>query len=350
MTSRHLVVDLFSNVPHMRLPLPVADQIVAMCPTSWRVTVVQSATVSGGDGTNTVSDETLAAVQDAEAYYGFGAPAAMLDAAPHMRWVHSAAAGVGASITPTLRARAAADPPVVFTNSAGLYGEPMADTILAGVLHFVRGLDVAVRQQAAARWEQRRFADGETEARELEDYRVLVVGAGGIGSAVARRFTALGVTCTGVRRRPELGVPPGFAAVVGPDDLDAALAAADILVIAAPATSSTQLLLDARRVALLPAGAIVVNVARGGLVEDEPLRAALDAGRLRGAVLDVFHTEPLPAESPWWQHPRVLITPHVSGVSPRRYWARALALFEDNWQRWIAGDPLRNVVDLDAGY
>ena len=347
---RHLVVDLMSNVPHMRLPDAVADQVKASCLPGWRMTVVQSPTVSGGDGTNTVSAETLAAVADAEAYYGFGAPPAMLEAAPAMRWVHSAAAGVGASITPVLRRRVAASAPLVFTNSAGLYGEPMADTIVAGVLHFVRGLDAAVRLQAESRWVQRVFAEGETEARELDDYRVLVVGAGGIGSAVARRFSALGLHCTGVRRRPEQGLPPGFAAVVGPAGLDDALTRADILVIAAPATADTQLLLDARRVALLPAGAIVVNVARGGLVEDEPLRAALDAGRLRGAVLDVFHTEPLPVESPWWQHPRVLITPHVSGVSPRRYWARALELFTDNWRRFAAGEPLRNVVDLDAGY
>jgi phosphoglycerate dehydrogenase-like enzyme len=102
--------------------------------------------------------------------------------------------------------------------------------------------------------------------------------------------------------------------------------------------------------ALLPAGAIVVIVARGGLVADEALLEALDAGRIRGAVLDVFHTEPLPPFSPYWQHSRVLVTPHVSGVSPRRQWARALALFEDNWRRWVAGSPLRNVVDLDAGY
>ncbi|HYW32837.1 MAG TPA: NAD(P)-dependent oxidoreductase, partial [Gemmatimonas sp.] len=173
---------------------------------------------------------------------------------------------------------------------------------------------------------------------------------GGIGSAVARRFTALGCSCTGVRRRPELGIPEGFSAIGGPDDLDRLLPDADVVVVAAPLTEASHATLDGRRLALLPDGAIVVNVARGGLIDDGALLVALGSGRLRGAVLDVFGTEPLPADSPYWQAPRVLITPHVSGVSPRRQWTRALDLFEDNWRRWVADRPLRNVVDLDAGY
>jgi phosphoglycerate dehydrogenase-like enzyme len=144
-------------------------------------------------------------------------------------------------------------------------------------------------------------------------------------------------------------VPDGFASIAGPDDLDRLLPEADVVVVAAPLTEQSAAMLDAGRLALLPPGAIVVNVARGALIDDAALVAALDNG-LRGAVLDVFSTEPLPADSPYWRHPRVLVTPHVSGVSPRRQWIRALDLFEDNWQRWAAGVPLRNVVDLDAGY
>ena len=92
-----------------------------------------------------------------------------------------------------------------------------------------------------------------------------------------------------------------------------------------------------------------MNAARGALVADEALLDALHRHQLRGAVLDVFNTEPLPVDNPYWQHPRVLVTPHVSGVSPQQ-WRRGLELFEDNWRRWHAGTPLRNVVDLDAGY
>ncbi len=342
---RHLVVDLMSSAPHQRLPEWAAERLIREAPPGWRVTIVSAPSISAGDGTNRVSTETIAAIADAEAFYGFGTPPELLEAAPMLRWAHSAAAGVGGSITPALRAH-----PVVLTNSAGLYAEGMADTTLAGVLHFVRGLDVAVRQQAASRWDQQPFVSGPTAVSELDELRILVVGAGGIGSAVARRFSALGCACVGIRRRPDLGIPEGFVRVAGPDALDAELTGADVVVIAAPQTRATTALLDARRLALLPAGAIVVNVARGGLVADEALLEALDAGRLRGAVLDVFSSEPLPPASPYWQHPSVLVTPHVSGVSPRRQWARALALFEDNWRRWVAGEPLRNVVDLDAGY
>ncbi len=345
---RRLVVDLQSTSPHMRVPPWAAERITAAAPNGWDVVHIASPSKSIGSGSNMASVETLAAIAGAEAYLGYGVPAGLLQAAPQLRWVHSAAAGVGASVSPELRASG-----VVFTNSAGVYGEPMADTVLAGVLHFVRGLDFAVRQQAASSWNQLPFIHrgvGErADVRELADHRVLIVGTGGIGTAVARRFSALGCRCVGVRRRPELGAPDGFARVVGADGLDTELPDADVLVLAAPLTGGSAALLDARRLALLPAGAIVVNVARGALVSDDALLDALNRNHVRGAVLDVFNMEPLPVDNPYWQHSKVLVTPHVSGVSPQ-HWRRVLELFEDNWRRWQAGTPLRNVVDLDAGY
>ncbi len=332
----------------MRVPLWAAERISAAAPDGWEVVHIAAPSTSIGSGTNTPSDETLAAIAQAEGYLGYGVPAGLLRAAPLLRWAHSAAAGVGASVTPELRASG-----VIFTNSAGVYGEPMADTVLAGVLHFVRGLDFAVRHQAASTWNQLPFLHGgvsePADVRELAELRVLIVGAGGIGTAVARRFSALGCECVGIRRRPALGAPEGFARVVGVDGLDAELPGADVLVLAAPLTGGSTALLDAARLALLPAGAIVVNVARGALVSDEALLDGLTRHHLRGAVLDVFNTEPLPADNPFWRHPKVLVTPHVSAVSPQQ-WRRGLELFEDNWRRWQAGGPLRNVVDLDAGY
>ena len=345
MSERHLVVDLMSTVPHMRMPSWVADQLRKDVLDGWRLTVIASPSVSVGSGLNAASDETMLAIVDAEAYFGYGVPEALIEAAPRLKWAHSMAAGVGGSISAAMRARE-----IVFTNSAGQYGEGIADTVLGGVIHFLRGLDIAVRQQAASRWDQTTFPLESTRLREINECRVLVVGAGGIGSAVARRFSALGCTCVGIRRRPELGKQPGFSRVAGPEALETELRAADVVVLSAPSTESTYELLDGRRLALLPTGAIVVNVARGSLIAEESLVEALDTGRIRGAVLDVFGTEPLPPDSVWWHHPRVLITPHVSGVSPRRQWERALELFEDNWRRWATGDPLRNVVDLDAGY
>lgn len=342
---RKLVVDLQSSAPTMALTTTGAERLRGAAPDGWRVHVLDSVTDSSGDGTNTVSDETLLAVSDAEVYFGYGLPAPLVAAAPRLKWAHSASAGVGKSITPELLSAG-----LVFTNSAGVYAEAMADSVLAGVMYFVRGLDFAVRLQAEARWDKSAFHAEQSPMREVADLRVLVIGAGGIGSAVARRFTALGAECTGIRRRPELGVPDGFRYVHGMDRLDELLSAADLLVLAAPLTALSRGVMDTRRLALLPPGAVVVNVARGALVDEDALHESLVSGHVRGAYLDVFRHEPLPESHPFWRDPRVLITPHVSGVSPARHWGRALSLFEDNWRRYVAGEPLRNVVDPTAGY
>ncbi|MEP6764921.1 MAG: NAD(P)-dependent oxidoreductase [Gemmatimonadaceae bacterium] len=163
-------------------------------------------------------------------------------------------------------------------------------------------------------------------------------------------LSALGSRCYGVRRRPELGIPAGFENVVGFDEMQSILPFGDIAVITAPLTPATRKLMDAKRLALLPDGAIVVNVARGALLDEEALLCELDSERLRGAALDVFEGEPLQADSPFWKHPRVLVTPHVSGVSPERHWDRTLTLFEENWRLWSEGKALRNIVDAESGY
>lgn len=342
---KKLVVDLHSSAPTMALPADGAERLRKAAPHGWQVHVVRAATDSSGDGTNQASEETLTEVADAQVYFGYGLSADVVAAAARLEWAHSASAGVGKSITPELLSAG-----LLFTNSAGVYAEAMADSVLAGVLHFVRGMDFAVRLQAESVWDKQAFQTLEWPLREVADLRVLVIGAGGIGSAVARRLTALGATCTGIRRRPELGVPDGFRYVHGPDRVDEQLEAADLVVLAAPLTALSRGVMDARRLALLPHGAVVVNVARGALIEEDALLDSLAKGRLRGVYLDVFRREPLPAIHPLWRDPRVLITPHVSGVSPARHWGRALSLFEDNWRRFVAGEPLRNVVDPSAGY
>src|SRR4030095_2366950 len=128
------------------------------------------------------------------------------------------------------------------------------------------------------------------------------------------------------------------------------LAHADIVVLTTPLTPSTGTLLTSARLDCLPVGAIVVNVARGALLDESALIDRLDRGTLRGAVLDVFREEPLPPSSPLWGFRQVLLTPHVAAISPRRFWERELELFLDNWARSRRGDPLRNLVDKDAGY
>ena len=329
----------------MKIPAWGAQRLQERVRDGWEVVVIKSPTMSRGEGTNQVSEETLEAVKTAEAYFGYGVSAELLAAAPNLKWAHSASAGVGGSLTPLLTERG-----IVFTNGAGVYAEGMADSVLAGAMHFVRGLDVAVRQQVEGKWDPAPWMDPNWRIREVADCRVVVVGAGGIGSAVARRFSALGSRCYGVRRRPELGIPVGFEMVVGFGEMESILPLGDIAVITAPLTPATQKLMDAKRLALLPDGAIVVNVARGALLDEAALLRELDSERLRGAALDVFDGEPLTADSPFWKHPRVLVTPHVSGVSPGRHWDRTLTLFEDNWRSWSEGNALRNIVDAEAGY
>jgi phosphoglycerate dehydrogenase-like enzyme len=239
---------------------------------------------------------------------------------------------------------------VVLTNSAGIHGPPIGEFVVAGVLHFLRGLDVAIAQQRRGVWDKSFFVADDSPLREVSQCRVLILGAGGLGSEAARRLTALGATCTGVRRRPALGTPPGFARVVGPEALETELPAADVLVLAAPLTADTTELMTRERLELLPRNAIVVNVARGALVDEEALTDLLAAGRLRGAVLDVFRKEPLASTSRLWHLANALVVPHVSPVSPGRFWPRQLDLFLDNWRRYLAGQPLRNLVDKQAGY
>jgi phosphoglycerate dehydrogenase-like enzyme len=345
MTSRTLVVDLRSRTPAFRLPDDVAAQLVHATPAGWETQVVQADTESAGDGSRNPSEESCRAIAGAEVYLGFGMPRPLWRAATKLRWVHTASAGVASLLFPEM---VASD--VALTNSAGLYGPPIADHVLAGVMHLLRAFDVAGTLQRSAAWDSARFGTAAAPVREVSESRVLVVGAGGIGAEVARRFSALGAPVTGVRRNPDKGVPPGFHRVVGPAALDAELPSADVLVLTAPFTPETRALLTAGRLALLPAGAIVCNVARGALVDEPALIEALQNGRLRGAVLDVFSGEPLASDSPLWHLPQVLLTPHVSGVSPHLFWGRLSALFLDNWTRYRAGDPLRNLVDKHAGY
>jgi phosphoglycerate dehydrogenase-like enzyme len=343
--SRTLVVDLRSRTPAFRLPDEVAEQLVAATPVGWRTDVVQADTESAGDGSQEPSAESRRAIADAEIYLGFGMPNALWSAATRLCWIHSASAGVASLLFPAMLAS-----DVALTNSAGIYGEPIAEHVLAGVLFFLRSFDVAGALQRRAEWNSAIFGTGAAPIREVSECRVLVVGAGGIGTGVARRFSALGATVTGIRRNPDRGTPPGFHRVTGPAALDAELPSADVLVLAAPLTPETRTLLTRERLALLPPGAIVSNIGRGALVDERALAAALLSGRLRGAALDVFEREPLASDSPLWHLPQVLHTPHVAGVSPRLFWDRLSALFLDNWTRYRAGDPLRNLVDKHAGY
>lgn len=343
--SRRLVVDLAATSENWALTPAGERRLLDEAPPGWDVHVVRAATSSDGDGPPRPSDEVIAAIADAEVYFGFGIPRVLFLEAKQLRWVHSAAAGVGSALHPEM---AASD--VLLTNSAGIHAIPIAEYVVAGVLHFLRGLDFAVDQQRRGEWNKAPFVRADSELREMDTVRALIVGVGGLGSAAAERLAALGARCTGVRRRVSLGAPPGFERVTSLDALDRELPQHDVVVLAAPLTDETNDLLTAARLDLLPPSAIVVNVARGAMVDEAALAARLESGQLRGAVLDVFRQEPLAPDSPLWQVRRALLTPHVSPVSPGRFWPRQLDLFLENWGRYLKGQPLKNLVDKRAGY
>ncbi|HYX82869.1 MAG TPA: D-2-hydroxyacid dehydrogenase [Gemmatimonadales bacterium] len=340
-----LVVDGNAVSRTWTLTNDAEERIRSETPGDWEAYFVRAQTSSDGDGPRGASDEVLRAIPDAEVYLGFGIPRPLFCAAKNLRWIHSAAAGVGNALYPEM---VASD--VVLTNSAGVHAIPIAEYIVAGILYLFRGFDLATAQQQNRTWDKGHFVGSESPLREVGGSCVLIVGAGGIGSEAARRLHALGARCVGVRRRVSQGAPAGFERVVASEQIDAELPRADVVVLTAPLTADTRGMLTAQRLDLLPRHAIVVNVARGALVDEEALVDRLARGRLRGAVLDVFQEEPLATDSPLWQLRSTLVTPHVSPVSPGRFWERELDLFLENWRRYRSGEPLRNVVDKQAGY
>jgi phosphoglycerate dehydrogenase-like enzyme len=183
----------------------------------------------------------------------------------------------------------------------------------------------------------------------IKGTEVLLVGVGGIGAACAARFAAHGARVTAVRRRTAATVPPGVLRVHPVSDLRQVLPSAEVVVLAAPQTSSTQGLFGREQLAAMRRDAVLINVSRGKLVDEAALAEALWDGAIGGAGLDVFAHEPLDPASPLWDLPNVIITPHTSGFRPD-HWDAATDLFAENLRRFDRGEPLLNVVDKQAGY
>ena len=349
-----VVLDLQDRRPAWAMPAWVPDRIRAALPPGGRLVLPDALADGSGDGVAQVAPSVLAAVEDAEAYLGYGVSPEILRHGRRLVWIHSGAAGVGSSLSPELLASE-----VLFTNSAGVHGPAMAETVLGMILHFARGLDLAVREQGRGRWSAQAFYDEAVPLTEVSRSTVGIVGLGGIGRELARRVGALGARVLAVKRS---GVPggtielPGLAGGTvpvrvgrGARGLAELLAESDYVALTAPHTPETAGLLDEEALGLLKRSAVLVNVSRGALVDQDALVRALAEGRLRGAALDVFATEPLPPGHPLWDLPNVLITPHVSAISGA-FWERETELIVDNLARLAEGRPLRNQVDRRAGY
>lgn len=261
-------------------------------------------------------------------------------ASGRLRWVHTTPAGGGsqvkaAQLTPEELKR------ITFTTSGGVHAEPLAEFAVFGVLAGAQGLPQLLQDQRERVWGARR------PVPLVANQRVAVVGLGGIGRAVARKLSALGVDVVGVHRR-EVDAE-GVSSIMPPERLGALLPDIDAVVLCLPATESTHHMLSRKLLEGVKKGVTVVNVGRGSTVDEEALIEALSDGRVRFAALDVFEQEPLPAESPLWELPNVVVSPHNAGTYEEE--ERNIAeLFAENARRLLDGEPLLNVVDTVEFY
>jgi phosphoglycerate dehydrogenase-like enzyme len=280
---------------------------------------------------------------EADVVYGVLVTPENFHLARRLRWIHVSAAGVGSLLFPALVASE-----VVFTNGRGLHAVSMAEHGLGMMLAFVRKLHLARDLQRERQWEQVGLWTEPPPFGQLAGGTLGIVGFGSVGSALAERASALGMRVLAVRRHPSAAAGPAHEEW-GLERLPELLERSDWVVLAAPHTEATRGMIGEKELARMKPGAVLVNLGRGALVDEGALVAALRAGRIAGAALDVVHKEPLAAESPLWTLPNVILTPHTSGIGPR-YWERAVEQFERNLERFLAGSPLFNVVDKRAGY
>jgi phosphoglycerate dehydrogenase-like enzyme len=273
--------------------------------------------------------------------------------APNLRWVQAHFAGVNRWLGhPALQG-------VTLTTASGVHAVRMGEYVTQMLLAFAHQMPRLWRAQAAREWAK----DWANDAfRELRGATLAVVGYGSIGREAARQARALGMRVLASKRDPTRTADPGWSVpgtgdprgelperFYGPADWHAMLAEADYVLVSAPLTPGTKHLMDHAALKAMRPGAVLINVARGDLVDEAALIEELTNGRLGGAALDVFAQEPLPAESPLWTLPNVILTPHIAGLTPA-YNERALALFAENLRRYAAGDSLLNAVDQTAGY
>lgn len=252
-----------------------------------------------------------------------------------LKWVTTIYAGLDAFPLAQLKAQGA-----TLTNGVGINATAVAEYAVMGMLALAKRVPEIVRAQDRQEW--LKDAPGKIE---LEGSKALIVGYGAIGQRIGRQLAGFGVEVTGVRRTP--GAAP---AMLGPDDWKPRLGEFDWVILAAPATAETARMIGAAELKAMKPSAYLVNIARGTGVDQDALIAALEAGEIAGAHLDVTDPEPLPPEHPLWRTPNAFITMHLSGRAQTNMFPRAAQLFLDNLARYRAGERLVNEVDLDLGY
>jgi len=269
-----------------------------------------------------------------------GVPREWLLRMPKLKWYAQYGAGVDwLSRHPEIR-----EADFLLTNGSGIHAVPISEHIIGMMLALSRQFPRALRQQTQGAWDR---SIAETTF-ELAGKTMVLIGVGAIGERAARLASALGMRVIGVRRHPER-TAEGVERMVAPQNLQQVLPEADFLVLTIPLTPETRHMIGAAELSLLKPSARLINIGRGGTIDQDAMIEALQQDKLAGAGLDVFEQEPLPPDSPLWSMENVLITPHVSGFTPARS-ERAWALFSDNLERFLSDRPLRNLVDKQLGY
>lgn len=268
-------------------------------------------------------------------------PPDMVTRAPNLRWYQQTGAGADW----LMRHPEAVQCGFVLTNASGLHAIPIAEHILGFLLSFGRGLHRAVRAQERGEWANQYVRD---DLFELVGKTMVLVGLGSIGSRTAKLASALGMRVLGVRRNGEIQVPD-VEATFGPKQLLDLLPEADFLVLAMPLTHETKGMIGERELRAMKPTAHLVNIGRGGTIQQEALVRALNEGWIAGAGLDVFESEPLAVDSPLWEMENVIITAHYAGATPH-YQERVMGIFLANLRRYQSGETLYNVVDKEVGY
>jgi glyoxylate/hydroxypyruvate reductase A len=294
-----------------------------------------------GAGTREERDRLLAETE--VILGGFPFPLDLRARSPRLKWLHQRPAGASNLLVGDLWGS-----DVTVTTSRGAANPlPIAEYAIAAILYFAKGFNRAAAEREATAFDHRAY-----RPVLLEGKTALVVGAGGIGRDVGRLCAALGMQVVGTRRQPEpdAPLPPGFGEIAGAGDLDRLLPQSDFVIICCQWTPETTRLFNEERFAAMKPGSVLVNVARGEIVDEEALAEALARDHLRGAALDVYVGEferPPPARL--WSDPRVLITPHVSSVTDADRHG-GIDIFCENLRAYLDGQPLRNVIDWERGY
>jgi glyoxylate/hydroxypyruvate reductase A len=266
------------------------------------------------------------------------APERLLQHAPRLRWVQGTSAGIGE----LLRRTGLIDSDLLFTTAAGVHGSALAEFVILALLYFYRDVPRLQRMQQAHHWE--RYTN-----RELAERRALVVGLGAVGQTIARRLAALDLEVWGARRTQDAPRPDGVSRVLPLTELRSVLGLIDALILACPLTPETNGLIGAAELAAMPEGALLINVARGKVLDERALAQVLRNGRLGGAALDVAEVEPLPGDSPLWDLPNVLISPHSASTVHAEN-SRIVDIFLANLRRYLDGEPLINRFERTRGY